>query len=184
LSRKRRRRRRSFEWFGYWWEHRLAVYLGRDRLYLIRFTPNGFPIDCGELGTHGCDGRELRAIVDLGVSAMLEKKADRKVAGQEQACAPDPRALKECPTVWAYLTQTTWSDGTRRETSSVLMFQQDGMIKAMLRDADAGLCLWVAARSFYGAFSALEAALNDPNAEWRVDRRAEGQQARRVKKAA
>lgn len=113
---------------------------------------------------------------------MLEKPANRKVAGISAELPRDVRAVKEYPLLWDHLSQRKWADGSPRQTSSLMIFEQDGVLKAMLRDKDAGLCLWVASKSLYGVLGALEAALGDPEAEWRVDRQAEGQQAKRVKK--
>lgn len=86
------------------------------------------------------------------------------------------------PTLWAYLSQTKWEDGSVRQTSSMTVFQSDGMLKGMLKDSNIGMCLWVAGTTFMGLLDVLEAALCDPAADWRMDRRAQGDQARRVKK--
>lgn len=113
---------------------------------------------------------------------MLARQMDRKVQGVH-ATPVDPCELAlQIPTVYDYLGQTAWPDGSVRQTSSLLVFQQDGMFKGMLKDAEAGLCLWIAGKSLTGLLASLEAALNDPNAEWRVDRQLVGQSARRVKK--
>jgi len=114
--------------------------------------------------------------------AMLSRKMDRKVQGLG-ATPVDPCELAlQVPTLYDYLGQTAWPDGTVRQTSSLLLFQQDGMFKGMLKDTECGLCLWIAGKSLTGLLASLEAALNDPNAEWRVDRQVTGQVARRVKK--
>jgi hypothetical protein len=52
----------------------------------------------------------------------------------------------------------------------------------LLKDRDAGLCLWIAAPTLLGLFEALELALCDAETEWRVDRQFEGQPAKRVKR--
>jgi len=86
------------------------------------------------------------------------------------------------PMVWSYMTQTTWEDGSPRKTSSLLAFLQDGVMKMMLRDQEAGLCLWVAAPGIQQGFEVMEAAIGDPRTEWRLDRKEGVPTARRVRK--
>jgi len=86
------------------------------------------------------------------------------------------------PTLWDHLTQTTWDDGTPRETSSLLLFVQDGMLKAMLRDREAGQCLWTAGVSVATVMFQLDTALSDPNAEWKADKAPGGAPPRNGKK--
>lgn len=113
---------------------------------------------------------------------MLAKQMDRKVQGINATPVEACELALQVPTVFDYLGQNAWPDGSVRQTSSLLVFHQDGMFKGMLRDAEAGLCLWIAGKSLTGLLVSLEAALNDPHAEWRVDRQVAGQTARRVKK--
>lgn len=113
---------------------------------------------------------------------MKKPSAERRVVGVSPMLVKDERYEKKCPTLWAHLTALQWDDGTSRQTSSILIFAGDGMLKGMLRDREAGLCLWVAADGLEKLLLVLEASLNDPQAEWRVDRQAEGQPASRVKR--
>jgi len=112
---------------------------------------------------------------------MLTKQscASRVTAGSRSMS--DPAAVDETPLLWGYLTQSVWEDGTPRATSSLLLFEQDGFLKLMLRDRENGLCLWVAAPNLSSAFAAVELALSDPTTEWRLDRQAGNDQAKRVK---
>lgn len=113
---------------------------------------------------------------------MMKKSVERRVEGVSDLAVSDARWEKQYPTLWAYLTTVRWDDGTVRQTSSLLIFAGDSTLKAMIRDRDAGLCLWVAADGMEGLFKALESHLNDPQAVWRLDRVKEGDQATRVKK--
>lgn len=93
------------------------------------------------------------------------------------------RVEKECPTLWEHLTATTWpEDGSPRETSSLLVFVQDGTLKAMVRDKNHNACLWVAAQSLTSLLCVLEQQLSDPAADWREDRASGAKQARRMGK--
>ncbi len=111
----------------------------------------------------------------------LKKDEVRKVEGGTNG-VKDPGAEKRFPRLFAHLTQTSWEDGTPRETSSVILFSQDGCYKAMLRDKAAALCLWVACPQLEKLLDVLEQSLADEKSVWRVDRAAGGQRSSRVKK--
>lgn len=114
---------------------------------------------------------------------MMKKDAQtRRVQGVSPLLVKDERYEKKCPTLWAHLTAVQWDDGTARQTSSLLIFTGDGCFKAMLRDREAGLCLWVAADGLEKLLLVMEAALNDPQQEWRIDRQTAEQTASRVKR--
>ena len=91
----------------------------------------------------------------------------------------DDEWTRRWPILHSYMTQTTWEDGSRRETAGLLVFAQDGMLKGMLRDKDTGLCLWCAACGLLPLLDAMEGLLCDPKADWRVDRQTEGAKASR-----
>jgi hypothetical protein len=124
------------------------------------------------------DGDSLRVLEEFAMSLL--RKADLSTRGQDRAkVLTDPGFSNRFPVLWSFLTQKTWEDGSARLTSTLLIFEQDGILKAMLKDKDAGLCLWVAGATFEGLYDALEGALSDPRADWRQDRQEPGQQAKR-----
>lgn len=99
------------------------------------------------------------------------RKADQRVRVDGTPSKLDDAETKGLfPTLWDYMTQDRWDDGSPRETASLLIFTQDGMLKAMLRDRENGQCLWTAGVSVATVMFQLDAALNDPNADWKADR--------------
>lgn len=114
--------------------------------------------------------------------SLLKRGDQRRVGGASGSLIEPDDFSARYPVLWSHLTQVAWEDGQARETSNLLVFCQDGMLKAMLRDREHGLCFWTAAGSLGRLFEALEAGLCDPQAEWRVDRQREGQAAKRVRK--
>lgn len=113
---------------------------------------------------------------------MISKQTARRVQGAANAeVAPCAMAV-QMPLLFDHLTQRRYDDGSPRRTSSLLLFNDEGTLKLMLREPDAGLCCWVGGESLEGVFAALEAALGDPEHEWRVDRQQPGQKATRVKR--
>lgn len=114
---------------------------------------------------------------------MLLRKGDKRVGGEALAnTAVDDPLRVAYPVLWAFLTQHKWEDDSPRDPGSMLVFVQDSMLKAMLRDRNDGTCLWVAAGSLQGLLDAVEGSLMDPGADWRLDRQRPGDQAKRVTK--
>ena len=112
----------------------------------------------------------------------LKKGVERKVGGESAAPMIGGPFGTKYPGLWDHLTQLKWEDGSPRVPSSLLVFQQDGSLKAMLRDKSAGLCFWAAARTWEGLLQAVEAGIQDPAAEWRQDRQDGVASAKRTKR--
>lgn len=110
------------------------------------------------------------------------QRQNRKVAGSADRVLTDPDFASHWPSLWEHLTAVKWDDGSPRRTSSLLVFSQDGVLKGMLRDQEAALCLWVAGATYQGLLDALEAGCCDPDTEWRQDRLKAGDTAKRVRK--
>lgn len=142
----------------------------------------GYPRSCGRWAVPGLPAAELLPWLE-SIAMGLLRKGDKRVSAGAPVLdeATDP-LVQGYPALWAFLTQTRWEDDTARDPGSMLVFLQDGMLKAMLRDKNDGTCLWVAARGFTGLLDVLEACLLDPAADWRVDRKSAGEVARRVRK--
>lgn len=113
---------------------------------------------------------------------LLKSSDILPAVGAGKNATDDPKFSKSYPYLWSHLTQDVWDNGDERPTSGLLIFLQEGILKAMLRDKAHGLCLWVAATSFTGLLEALEAGVQDPGADWRIDRQKEGDKARRVRR--
>lgn len=90
--------------------------------------------------------------------------------------------VKNFPLLAEHLTHTTYSDGTSRQTSTLLIFTSDGVWKAMLKDRAEKLCCFVTAEDFDSVLMALEDAVSDPATVWRVDNWDSGGPSTRKKK--
>lgn len=147
-----------------WWFIRSQPWGGCTLIGDIQRVPGG----CGL--TH--DFIERRA------EEMLKKADSRRAElhGHAALVAGDVGVLY--PTLWSYLTQTRWDDGTERKTSSVTVFMDSGQLKCVLKDKETGLSLWAAGVGFDSLFSVLESLLNDPTAVWRQDKNDTGSSAR------
>lgn len=176
-SKKRPRRRR-----GWWRQFSIEVYLRSGWLFAWRTGWTGLPEGSVMVPSEGLFGPPLLTLVERLATEMLAKKARRTTVDGDAAQMVDEEFQKHYPTLFDYLTQSRWPDGTPRLTSSLLIFTDNGQVKAMLRDKEAGECLWVACPSLWMIFDVFEAKLCDEEADWRVDRQQEGQTAARRKK--
>lgn len=124
------------------------------------------------------------ACLGRGITGLTVKKPEgRKVAGIAGQVAEVDEWAIAYPLLFEHMTAVKWDDGTSRQTSSLTLFQQDGVVKAILKDKEAGLCLWVASPGVGTLFPVLEAALASSETEWRVDRHQGGESAKRVKRS-
>lgn len=99
----------------------------------------------------------------------LQKTPKGKPAGPAIPLSPDMFG-ELYPALWEHLTSTAWVDGSPRDTSSILLFQDSGKIKLMLTDKAAGVLCFVTGSSVDQAMASLEAQVQDGTADWRLDR--------------
>lgn len=166
-----------------WWVDRGVYGVSRDgwvTLWRVGYT--GVPQGVVSVPTNGLVGLPLLNHVEVYAMALLDKSTQRKVEGAEGEGIIDLEWSSTYPMLFAHLTQTRWPDGSPRHTSNLTIFTDGGVVKAVLKDRDAGLCLWAASKTLAGLPGVLEALLCDPEAEWRMDRQTSGQQATRVKR--
>jgi len=76
----------------------------------------------------------------------------------------------EFTTLFCYLCDDTWEDGQARQRSTLIVFSEEDAFKACLTDKDNDMTLWASSKTLSGLLGALEARLNDPEAEWRKRR--------------
>lgn len=72
------------------------------------------------------------------------------------------------PRLVEYLEEVKWDDGSKRETSTLMLLVEDGWLKACLNDRAMGCSLWVTADTVEAALDALEGHLERGDGEWRV----------------
>jgi len=111
--------------------------------------------------------------------ATYVSKALSKAAGPGAGpMASDSDLAATCPALHEFLTLCELSDGRTRSTSSLLVFTEGGLWKAVLNERDAELSLWATAESLQGLFLELETRLTAPAVDWRPSRRPGSVQAR------
>ena len=74
------------------------------------------------------------------------------------------------PNVWEYLTGLAWEDGSARQTSTLLVFVEDGMCKMCINDRALGRKAWATGPTPEAAITSLESCLASGAVEWRLDK--------------
>lgn len=143
-------------------------------LYAALHWESGWPISFGHLDARDHAGESTESLIQRVKLMALERRVAIEEASGQSDMNPEPRAVKEVPNVWEYLTSCRYADGSPRETSSISIFCQDGQIRIMLRDRDSQQCLWATGDGLFVALKLLNDKLGDPRAEWRQDRFAKG----------
>lgn len=97
--------------------------------------------------------------------------------------APDPSVARPIPhtgdmvldlypTIREYLTQEAYTDGSSRQTATLLLFAEKGLFKCCLSDRDLSRKAWSSGQSAEEAVNRMEQALATDGADWRDDQRA------------
>lgn len=88
--------------------------------------------------------------------------------GGGRSAAPLGGWLKELtPTLLEYLSETQYDDGSPRQTATLTVFVETGVVKLCLNDRDLGRTAWVTSDSLENAIAAMEGRLADGSADWR-----------------
>lgn len=72
------------------------------------------------------------------------------------------------PVTWEWLTSEQYDDGSARETSTLLIFVEDGCVKLCFNDRGGDRKLWATGRDALAALTALEGMLATGAGEWRA----------------
>ena len=79
----------------------------------------------------------------------------------------DPWLLNNCPSVVEHLVDSTYDDGSLRETSTLTVFIDAGVLKVGLNDRDNRRTLYVSGPDVGSALESLERALRAQAPDWR-----------------
>lgn len=98
--------------------------------------------------------------------------------GGEQGGVTEGMLAKKAPTLLAMLQDTKYDDGSARQTSTLLIFVEAGMVKGCLNDREIGQTLWATGDSLEGLLTGLEARLAKGTGEWRPGGQGKGKRGR------
>jgi hypothetical protein len=101
---------------------------------------------------------------------MLKRPVVREAGGLPCVSAASPLA-RSYPALFAFVTETTWDDGTVREPGTFMVMSGDGLLKLWLHDREgSGRSAWAAGEALEDALAAADDMIATGSGEWRVDR--------------
>lgn len=98
---------------------------------------------------------------------MLKRPQKSETSADKGAKVTDEKFASSYPTIVAYLTDTTWDDGTKREVSSLTLSMSEGAMQLAMNDKDLMRSLYTTADTLSKALAAMEAALAGDKGQWR-----------------
>jgi hypothetical protein len=105
------------------------------------------------------------------LKAKLTKPPQLGARGTCQGTWDDPEWARTYPQLHAFLFDTTWADGSKRDPGSLVLFAQDGVLKACLNDKGVGRVAFVSGVSWDGLIGLVEQGLSDETLDWRQSRK-------------
>jgi len=100
----------------------------------------------------------------MAIARARQSAAAAGSSGARAAC----KTLEGFPTIWEYLTAMTFEDGSERQTSSLSVFVEDGVVKVALNDRAEQRSAYVTGDDLRAALKALEGQLGGAGADWRA----------------
>jgi len=104
------------------------------------------------------------------VMGFLQRAAEGDSTRRVESNVESREWAKKHPALFEYLTELKYPDGGSRTTATLLLFVEDGVWKACLKDRDTSRSLWMAAGSPQEVMRDLEAALASGEVDWRKDK--------------
>lgn len=121
-----------------------------------------------------CYGDVLEILRREEMGRYLKKVAAENGEAKKRSLAKDKETAEAWPALFEWMTTEAWEDGTVRETSTLLVFVEDGLWKCCFSDRDGSRRLWVSGGTLATMLGALDASLRTGEGDWRAIRPFEG----------
>lgn len=181
------------EWRNTWpkckadwhWYYEYAINMG---------TLWGVQIGINRSGTHyvGIRVEDADQTISCGITAdcplemaiaslrrQQEHRMIRKRTSAEQAVKVDAGDehdfIRGLPTLYEYMTSTSYDDGSARRTASLTIYLSDGLFKVVMKDNDTSEVCFTSGGTMTEVLCNLESNLSSGNCDWRQDKYAGGQ---------
>lgn len=170
-----------------WWRHamlRCEVLHSAESSYLVHFPRWATPFIIARAPRGWClSSPDDFLALGFNLPRFPVKKPVQQPTARGSLSANVDALIERFPALAEHLAANCYEGeavGTR-ETSTLLIFCQDGSWKGCLRDRQERRTLWVATNGLFEIFDALENALCDSSAVWRDDRMSGAPEAKRQK---
>lgn len=150
---------------GTWWARVGLKPLNHGNAWYLVHTPTGLPYQAHtSLGIR-------RDFLPMEERWMILSK--RGASGPGRGCGlgssvPEDGWSSTYPGIWQMLTAQCYPDGTTRQTSTLLIYWDDGSVKLCLTDRDNEVVAWqTSLKGMEDALACLERRLQEGVVEWR-----------------
>lgn len=102
---------------------------------------------------------------------MVLKRSQFQVvsSGKSNSFLEPCKTMQQLPSLWSFLTQAEWEDGSSRQTGTLTLMVQDGMAKICVNDRDSESSCFVSGSSFTTLFKVVDTALAEGKLEFRLN---------------
>lgn len=100
--------------------------------------------------------------------AIVKRPEANRILGSKDIPFQDEDFYARYPTLWEYLTAFKWDDGKPRQTSTLLIFVDSGVLKICINDRDNNRSAFVSKGTVEETLMAMESALLEESIEWRA----------------
>lgn len=125
----------------------------------------------GRASHRGHRGYRPPAPIRWGCDVLIRKAS---AAGRSAACSASLGLSGELATRFAavgeFLTCSEWSKGVPRQTGSLLLCVDQGLLKVWVNDRDGERSAWVSGDSLEAVLDAVERGLREDRLDWRAQR--------------
>jgi hypothetical protein len=121
-------------------------------------------------GGRGCRDRPRWLKLPRGVSCPMLKREQFRVhaSGVAETCLELCALSKQVPSLIEFLSQSTWEDGTSRQTGTLTVMVHDGVLKAAVNDRESSSSAFVSGKSFTSLLKAVDKGLAEGSLDFRV----------------
>lgn len=110
----------------------------------------------------------------MGLRALRDRLSGNTEKGSSESSPVDEATSKKMPSLWEWLTAHRDETGEARETGTILIFCEEGLVKVCACNRDTGHVAFISAKTLQDAFLKLDKGLANDSLDWRLSKREKG----------
>lgn len=99
---------------------------------------------------------------------LIKSRPQWEASAAAGAWSPSSGILSKCPGITEYLSKSLYEDGKPRQTSTLTVFIEGGMVKVALNDRDVERSSYMSGEGLEDALRSLEKHLVEEKVDWRA----------------
>lgn len=110
--------------------------------------------------------RKCKQIFGSQIVGISRRDASKVLNGERMSIEPCS-VMTRYESLWEFISATEFEDGSKRQTPSLTIFQDQGLLKACLNDKEQGLVAFCSGTSLTALLEALDEGLAQDSLDWR-----------------